>query len=955
MQSESERVQMRIKQLKLSGFKSFANKTIINFDENFIGVVGPNGSGKSNVIDAIRWVFGEKSNKNLRGASSSDVIFGGTETRKKQNIAEVTIVLDNTDRHIELEFDEVEFTRRLYRSGKSEYIINGVEVRFKDIQDLILDKGIGKNAFSIISQGKIDEIITTSPDSRRLLVEEVAGILKYKKRKESALNKLAKTADNLDQVSLILNEIEERRGPLKRQAETAKTYLELKDDLETKELDLLASRIRVNEEEINSLKTIVENENLEVIRLETAETNIDLENEQQMEVANQLKLQISQSNQEINNKLEQLNNKRSDLKVLKERQSHITQNSKREQQLINDQLANNTELHNAKQQLSELSSKLAAKRNDEQQFSNKFKDLRVSQSQSYNKINDLKGELSKINVPFATRKVLDSNIQGILGTVEANFSVEGKYSEAISTIIGGRLFDIITTNRQSATAAITFLKNGKFGRQTFLPLDAMGANYVDKQTLTTLKEYKNFIGTGVELIKYDSKFENVFSNLLGTVIVCKDLESAKYISMNITKRYRIVSLEGDLIQTSGAMSGGRSTRQSRLILETNLKKAEDELKQIQNQIDILNQKNQQYTNELQILDTDFRLQQSIVNRLTSEQGIIGEELSAIGHQGEDKESNSITTEITNLENAVTKLNQTKTMLELKLEKNEETMEAGRINIRDLRDQLREINHGLRDHEIQYERISTSLKNDITILREDYSMSTQMLLSARTTTVDIKDYNSMVKDIKSKIRNLGPINTLAIAEYEELTNRFEFIDVQRADLVTAKEKLETIIRNLDEFFIEAFSKTYNKLRVEFQMVYRELFGGGHADLILTNSDDLLQTGVEIVAEPPGKKLQTISLLSGGEKALTAIALLFAILRIRSLPFAILDEVEAALDEANVKRYAQYIKVFSERTQFIVITHRQGTMETVDALYGVTMEEKGVSTTVKVTLKEGEQYV
>lgn len=954
-QLESRHGLMRIKQLKLVGFKSFANKTIINFDENFIGVVGPNGSGKSNVIDAVRWVFGEKSNKNLRGASSSDVIFGGTEKRKKQNIAEVTIVLDNVDRHIDLEFDEVEFTRRLYRSGKSEYIINGVEVRFKDIQELILDKGIGKNAFSIISQGKIEEIITTSPENRRLLIEEVAGILKYKKRKESALNKLAKTGDNLDQVNLILNEIEERRGPLQRQALTARSYLALKEELETKELDLLATRIRENEEEINGLKVIVENENLEVIKLETAETNFELETEEQTAAANRIKSNLNELNNEINQLAARLNTKRSDLKVLTERQAHVSQNSEREQQLVTSQLSLSTELHTARNLLEDLSSKLAVKRNQESQFETQFRELRIRQNQAYNSKNDIKGELSRINVPFPTRKVLSEQIAGIIGTVESAFTVESTYSEAINTIIGGRLFEVITTDRQSATAGINFLKNNKFGRQTFLPLDAMRPGFIDKETVEKLETYSGFIGIGSNLINFDLKFEKVFTNLLGNVIVCDNLESAKYINEQLTNRYRIVSLDGDLIQTSGAMSGGRTNRQSRLVLETNLKKVDSELVQIQSQIDSLNQKNEQFTNELRALDTDYRLQYSAVERLGSEQSLITEELKAIGHEDISGQSTSITSEISDLEKKALELNGKKTKLELNLDTINEQMEANRLNVREIRESLREINLGLRDHEIKFERISTTLKNDISILREDYSMSTQMLLSNPRPQVDAKAYNTLVKDLKSKIRNLGPINVLAIDEYEELTTRFEFIDVQRADLVIAKEKLETIIRNLDEFFIEAFEKTYRKLRVEFQMVYRELFGGGNADLILTNEDDLLTTGVEIVAQPPGKKLQTISLLSGGEKALTAISLLFAILRIRSLPFAILDEVEAALDESNVKRYAQYIKVFSERTQFIVITHRQGTMEAVDALYGVTMEEKGISTTVKVTLKEVEQYV
>lgn len=946
---------MRIKQLKLSGFKSFANKTVINFDENFIGVVGPNGSGKSNVIDAIRWVFGEKSNKSLRGNSSSDVIFGGTEKRKKQNIAEVTIVLDNTDHHLDIEFDEVAFTRRLYRSGKSEYLINGVEARYKDIQELILDKGIGKNAFSIISQGKIEEIITTSPENRRLIVEEVAGILKYKKRKESALNKLGKTDDNLEQVALILNEIEERRGPLERQAIVAEKFLQYKQELESKEVDLLAARIKQNEEQYNGLKIVTENAKLELIKFETEETNLELSEEELKAKINGMSVKLNQLNLMINQKLGELNNRRTDLKVLQERQSMQDGRDGRELELENNIIHMQEQLHQKRQEFNLLKSQLDAAQNKENEYQNNLATFRSELSKLNIRQNDIKGELNKVTVPFATRKLLDANLAGIFGTVTENFEVELKYTEAVSTIIGGRMYDVITDNRESATKAINYLRKNRFGRQTLLPRDSMRTMKIDDATLTRLQNSKGFVGIGLDLIKYDQINHNIFSNILGNVIVCTDLEHAKQISSNVTNRFRIVTLEGDVIQTSGAMTGGRTNRQSKIVLESNLVKIKNEKIKLEAKLQVLNDKHEVFKTDFSTANTEYQIAKSIVERLQSDIDLNKLELKDLG--AEDTSllgNNEIAADISRLENEVEELGAQRSRLEIEKTKLTEEQEEIHQNVRQIRDEIRTINSDYSANNVKLERLAISLKSDIGILRDDYNMSSTMAVETANSNVDLEEYAATVKSLKSKIRNLGPVNTLAIAEYQELTERFEFIDTQREDLVVAKNKLEDIISKLDEFFVTSFEATYSKLRVEFQHVYKELFGGGHADLILTNEDDLLLSGVEIVAQPPGKKLQTISLLSGGEKALTAIALLFAILRIRSLPFAILDEVEAALDEANVKRYAQYIKVFSERTQFIVITHRQGTMELVDALYGVTMQEKGVSTTVKVSLKEGASY-
>lgn len=945
---------MRIKQLKLNGFKSFADKTVIEFDDNFIGVVGPNGSGKSNVIDAIRWVFGEQSSKSLRGQSSTDIIFGGTEKRKKQNIAEVTIVLDNSDGHLDVEWSEVSFTRRLYRSGNSEYLINGSIARNRDIQELIMDKGIGKNAFSIISQGKIEEIITKAPEKRRVIVEEVAGILKYKKRKESALSKLAKTDDNLEQVNLILNEIEERRGPLERQAKIAEKFQAYKSELEQHEIDLLATRLVKNEEEHSGLEQLTETNKLALIANETKVTSLEIEYDNLKSKARELGVNLNSLNQRLIDKNNILAKTQANIRIINERNALLQGSDEKILELENKKLSLQSELAIVKREYNDAKSHVQELQKRDIELKNSMGQVRSQMNEVDLEINDIKQDLNKVSIPFATRKILAANIKGVEATVNDSFHVDLKHTEAISTIIGGRSNDIITRDKVAASKAISFLKKNKYGRQTFLPRDGMRINKVNGNDIANLKNVKGYIGVAVDLIRYDQVNDSVFKNLLGNVIVCETLQVANYISAEVTNRYRIVTLEGDVVQVSGAMSGGRSNRKNKLVLESNLVKAKNKKQQLMYQVDSKSQRVEKNTEKLIEAKTSLKMEQALIERHEQELNVVlGQlrELDVVEEQVVDDDIN----QIQRIETEITDINADRTKIEIDKTNLEEAMDNLEHDIKNVSDEIKVQTRTQNEYEIRLERIRSIIKTDIATLREDYSMSFAMARDNANTNVDIESYEVHVKSLKSRIRNLGPINILAIDEYHELTDRFEFIDEQRRDLLVAKDKLEAIINKLDQFFIQSFDSTYVKLRREFRHVYKELFGGGHADLILTNDEDMLNTGVEIVAQPPGKKLQTISLLSGGEKALTAIALLFAILRIKSLPFAILDEVEAALDEANVKRYAKYIKVFSERTQFIVITHRQGTMEVVDSLYGVTMQEKGVSSLVKVTLTEGENYV
>ncbi len=943
---------MELKKLKIYGFKSFANKTVISFEDPFIGIVGPNGSGKSNIIDAIRWVFGEQSNKSLRGESSTDVIFGGTQTKRKQNFAEVTIVFDNSDNYLEIEFLEVEVTRRLYRNGISEYLINGVESRLKDINDLFLDKGIGKNSFSIISQGKIEEILSTNQDHRRQIIEETAGILKYKKRKESTVNKLKKTSENIHSVDLIIEELNNTLIPLEKQAKDAIKFERIDKLLKQKEISFLANSIQNGSDEYKYLKKEQEDLNLKIIDNQKV-INSNLENEN-ICLNNQNKLlnKIEIISLEIIEKQEKLTDLKINLKVLYERESNNNDHD-REYYLKNKVLENNNQLDKNIKEYNELKikydylvSKIDLKKTDylnDQDIVYKSKE----------KINDLEFEINQLSLPYATRKIIDENIKGVINTVSNLFTTDNKFMQAISIAIGGKLNNIIVENKYTAQVAIDHLKKYKLGRQTFLPIDSMKSYYIDQSILNKLKDLDGFYGSGIDLIEYDDMHSKVFENLLGNIIIVKDLKIGNEIVKNITRKYPIITIDGDFLATSGSLSGGFHKKKNKLILKSELEKFQSLLKDQENKFNKSQNEYKLLLNEINDLSHQLENISKKIETDESENNILKIELSKFNNEYEH--SNTIEEELDQLSKEIKVLEKDQLEYKYEAEKNKEQLDNIRLKTNEFNYENKLNNHQLKDNEIKLIKIESDLSNNQLILSEEYSLGFELALEKSDKDIDLDKYKKDINDLKRKIRNLGPVNFLAVQEYKSANDRYQFIKEQLDDLLISKNKLEDVINRLDQYFKESFKAAYIQLRSEFQIIFKELFGGGEADLILTNPEDMLTTGVEIIAQPPGKKLQTISLLSGGEKTLTAISLIFSIIRMKKVPFVILDEVDAALDESNVKRYAEYIKLFSSKTQFIVITHRPTTMECIDSLYGVTMEEEGISSLVKVNLKEGENYV
>ena len=944
---------MRINELRLYGFKSFANKTTIKFDDNFIGIVGPNGSGKSNIIDAIRWVFGEQSSKSLRGKSSVDVIFGGTQTRKKANFAEVTLVLDNSDQHVDLEYNEVSVTRRLYRSGDSEYLINNVECRMKDIVDLFMDSGIGRNSFSIISQGKIEEIIVSKPEARRQVIEDISGVLKYKKRKEAAIRKLDRTNENLKQVDLILGEMDQRLGPLEKQRDKAKEFNELKEKLEKYEVSYLANRIYDINDDFVAYKKINEEITQKIVKTNNDISIADATLAQIQDNELKVKNNISEITNQITQTQEHIYDLQANFKMISERQKMLDgSDSALKINNLKQSIFKNKELLQKNQSL------VSERKNDlnkyEEEINNLNQEITTKRNRRYdveNELSDLEQQSKRNNYSFSVSKIIETNKFTTAKVVRDLFKVDYKYAEAINVCISGRLNDIIMDDMEEIKLAIKYLRDNKFGRATFMSLKDVKYRNLEDNLINDISKENGYIDIAYNLVEVESKYQDVFKNLLNTTVVFDNLDNATKAFKKYNQRVKIVTLDGDVLANNGSISGGKFKQVNPLLVA---KKQED----LTNELDKLNSSLEELINKLKVKEEslhEIRLQINYyyeeAKNLEEQIRVDSFELKELDVDIDEGEVASIDKELEEHRARYNELHNKRLELENMLDKYNEERQEIILNMKNDNEELKLLSNQQNDNNIKISRMEMELDSLMTTLSEEYQLSFERAYQLADKNINIEEYKEIVSTTKRRIKSLGVINPDAINEYEEIKERYDFLSTQKEDLLHAMEKLTTIMDQLDTVVIEQFDYAYKKLREEFKYIFSELFGGGQADLVLTNPEDLLNTGVEIVAQPPGKKLQTISLLSGGEKALTAISLLFAILRIKKIPFTILDEVEAALDEVNVKRYANYIKVFSERTQFLVITHRQGTMEACDSLFGITMVEKGISSVFKTTLKDG----
>lgn len=984
---------MYLKQIVTSGFKSFADKLDIKLDGRITCIVGPNGSGKSNVVDAVRWVLGEQSIKSLRGdGSMSDVIFSGSKTRNPLNVASVELIFDNTDHFISVPYTEISIKRRVYRSGENEYFINNEKCRLKDITNMLLDTGMGKESFNIISQGEVNRILSSSANDRRIIFEEASGVLKYKKRKEEALRKLDRTHQNLDRVTDIISELEMQVNPLKEQKEKAEEYLENKQGLDKYEVALLAYDIENLNNKLEESRIKKEKLDNEIITLsneltsndsKSVETslNIDKLNNKLNELKNKL-LSVTQEVEKINGEKNLLKEKtkstKEEEKVKEEIRTILEEKSKVEKNLdiFNSELKLlENELHNHEDNTNKIEGKLQTLKTKKQLLVNDYSKHDQDILSVKNKISSLKQEIELGgDIPNSVRQIIRSNsLTGIYDTIGNILSIDEEYTKALNIAINSCKNFIITKDEDSAKKAINYLKDNRLGRATFFPLTVIKERYVDNETINILKNSNDYLGILSDLVVYNQKYDNIVKNQLGTVVVARDLDSATHLSHMINAKYRIVSLDGDVINVGGSLSGGSyynsksiiTTKQELAHLEQREKLLNDEKVEIQNEIVELNNEIGKVEEELFINSKEKISVKEKIDNKKRDINDLNQNLSNLNTEWKSLDTIS-NNNISEKEQELIKLfhekNGEKEKLELEIKETNKELDI--LKIKQDEDQasyklknqnLRNIEKESNELEVEIGKTDVKLYNMLEILSTDYELTYEKAKSDYQLDIEPDEARKKVNKYRANIKRIGMVNLDAIEEYDRVNTRYEFLSKQREDLLNAQETLLDIMNEMDEVMKEEFKDTFDKIQVEFKKVFKELFRGGTSDLKLTDPDDLLTTGVEIVASPPGKKLTTISLLSGGEKTLTAISLLFAILNVRPTPFCLFDEVEAALDEANVVRFGNYLDNYRDKTQFLIITHKKKTMEYANTLYGITMQESGVSKLVSVKLEDHDDLI
>ena len=982
---------MYLKEIRAVGFKSFAEKATINLTNGISGMVGPNGSGKSNIVDAVRWVLGEQSVKQLRGEGGmSDVIFSGSKSRKAASSASVTLIFDNQDKYLPIDYTEVSIKRCIYKTGENEYYLNNEKCRLKDIQDLLVDTGVSKESFNIISQGDIGAILSNKPEERRTIFEAASGVLKYKKRKDEALRKLDRTHDNMTRIDDIVSELESNLEPLKKQSEDAKKYLENKKKLDDIEVSLIVSEVNQINIEYQSDKKKVSDLNEEIISIET-NSNVDNSKIEELKLNHAKKsetlYELQQSLAQVSGAVEALAGKK---ELIIERQKYDANDVKVHDNLVNLKesiLRQENEIFGISNTVDIINKKLNDCNNKLNDVNDRFNELKNKHDDNENKLtnhnrleNETKYKIEMLRnavennagLPYAVKCVLDNpKLAGVRGVIASLIETDKEYATAIGTALGAASNYVITDDEFTAKEAIKYLKINKFGRATFFPLNIIKERTVDNATYQTLRNNPDFIAVASDLVRYESTYDGVIKNQLGTTIVTKDIDSANDIARLINYKYRIVTLDGELLHVGGSLTGGVLKNATNLIsqkheLEDSIKlleKLEEDRANLESIINLDDNKYQEVMKEKNnIIEEQAAIQSKLRFELESKASMENEltkkkeEINNINGIS----NNSLNEEEQKALNAFYEKEKEKKALLIKVDALKEEVNSDKDTI-DQMEMDSKINNQsfykkqqvLKELEIKVNRADVKLDNLLNTLTEDYSMTFDKAKENYFLDMDTNEARKIVDKCKLEIKRLGDVNTGSVEEYDRVSERYNFLTKQKEDLVKAEDTILEIIKELDDIMKDKFSASFNLVSVKFKEVFKKLFGGGNAELSLTDPSDILTTGIEIKALPPGKTLQHISLLSGGEKTLTAISLLFAILEARPVPFCILDEVEAALDEVNVDNFGKFLNEFKDKTQFIVITHKKKTMEYADVLYGVTMQESGVSKLVSVKLEDIKQ--
>ncbi len=1001
---------MYLRAIEIQGFKSFPEKTRLTFDKDIIAIVGPNGSGKSNISDAVLWVLGEQKSRALRGTKMEDVIFGGTEKRSPLGFAQVSLILDNSSGFLNYDSDEVVLSRRYYRNGESEYSINREPVRLKDVNSLLMDTGLGRDGYSNIGQGRIADILSDKNTDRRDIFEEAAGISRFRYRKDEAVSQLRKTEENLLRINDKIEELELQVGPLKQQAETARKYLVLRDDLRIREvslwmtnLDRLRERSASVEEEYRQIRQNLDDAKKEIEALYASSTSLrDRMKQKEMEVEAQREKKgvISGTVSEHESKRAVL---QSDIRNSEERIRHLLEDidsqEKRAEQIQNS-------ISDSRERVKRIQEELLTKEKESSAASNVIDGCRLKLSGRERMLNDLKTESDKVKAEImntetrivlltemekefegfgkAVKEVMKASergsLNGIRGPVATLLRTGDEYALAIETALGGALQDIVTQTQKDGKNALEMLKRSDKGRATVLPMD------ITRGSLIRIPKDMpaGFIGIAYDLVSFSSEFEGIFMNLLGRILVAETLSDAIRISNQLEHKVKVVSLDGQVVNTGGSMTGGSVSRNTGFISRKNelerltlsLEKARGSEETLKKRLDRIQEETEALKYRLEGAQEEQRAINTAITSLQSEQSAVNDSIrqmesfyknlhadqeereKTIGgirseiegiHAGIRKEEEDIAALnalISSIDDKIRELNRKRE--ELESSEAAANSEAQRMNgkIIDLERSLAKAEQKKNASELEEKLI-------IDRLWDTYELNHSEAAALRRPVESVQKLTREISSVRNEMNALGTPNIGAIDEYARVSERYEFLSSQRDDVRKAKAELNGVIEELTTRMREIFLEKFEQINSAFQRVFQELFGGGKATLRLDDEEDVLECGISIHVQPPGKALSTISLLSGGEMSFVAIALYFAILQVRPTPFCIMDEIDAALDESNVDRFSDYLLRMSDKTQFLVITHRRGTMEAADMLYGVTMQEKGVSMVIPMEIEEAQK--
>ncbi len=975
---------MYIKEIKINGFKSFADKINIELNRNFTGIVGPNGSGKSNIVDALKWVMGEQSVKTLRGSNNmTDVIFNGSLSRSPSRSASVEIVLDNTDKTLPIDYNEVEIKRIVYKTGENEYYMNKDKVRLKDITDLFIDSFSSKESLSIIPQGKISEILSGRPEDRRVIFEEAAGVVKYKKRKEEALRRLDKTNENIEKVDMIISELYRTLEPLEKEASKAKTYKENKEKLASLEIALLAKDIATSSEEYNLTKKEKEMLSENLIKESTTDT-LEKSNLESLKLKRtKLDTEVTETNASLLEETEKLNNLNSKKELLKERSKYDKNNQEVTKRLsiLKEEKLKESSLYKSLKEKYEVNNKLIEESDKKlEDLRSEEKDKTIEKSIIVNDINAKTKSMFELNnrkeillynienmskVPNAVKSVLNNpNLSGIENRIASLIKTEEAYNTAIDISLGAASNYIVVESEKNAKDAVEYLKRNKRGRATFYPITTIKPRSIDPETLNLIKNDIGFISVASNLVEYDKKYYNVIMNTLGNIIITKNIDASLSISKKINNRYRIVSLEGDVVNVGGSITGGSASSNNEMYEKTELDKINKDLKILENEISVLNEKLSSCNYNLDVIKEMINKTSLEKVKLTGENELLSEsvneskkrvdeitdEIKALDGVSAETELDKVLEEYYKVEEKKNKIETKSKELEKRRQSIIEEIEEKEASIRKFDSKNKELTEKINALEVKEAKLNMTLDNLLNRLNEEYSLTYERARNEYSLNIEEDTARSTVLELRRIIRNLGEVNLSSIQEYDRINKRYEFLTSQRLDLEESEKNLLSIINEMDDVMIDKFATTFKKVNIEFGKVFKDLFNGGEARLELTDPTNILETGIEIIANPAGKRPGSLSLLSGGEKTLTAISLLFAIMNLKNVPFVILDEVESALDEENVDKFGSYINTYKGKTQLLVITHKKKTMEYLDLLYGITMQESGVSKLVSVKLED-----